>query len=92
MGPDVQQTHYKGFPKYEDNVPVYISTLTNLCPEAVEDHSLTIVSDLIFKEIQTQKVQALLNRLMATNVAQDQLVLVIAIRKTISGVDEPPVT
>lgn len=29
---------------------------------------------------------------MGTNDAPDQLVLVIAIRKTISGVDEPPVT
>jgi hypothetical protein len=36
-------------------------------------------------------VQVLLNRLMTANVAKDQLVLLIAIRKTISGVDEPPV-
>lgn len=50
MGPDVQQTNYKGFPKYEDNVPEYISTLSKLCPEAVEDHSLTIVSDYILKK------------------------------------------
>jgi hypothetical protein len=81
MGPDTQSTSYKGVSKYEDNVPLYMDDLTKLCPEAVQDHSLTI----------TQKVQVLLNRLMTASAGKDQLLLLIAIRKTISGVDEPPV-
>jgi len=49
MGPDQQSTSYKGVSKYEDNVPLYMDDLTKLCPEAVQDHSLSIVSDFCFE-------------------------------------------
>ena len=45
MGPETSQMNYKGFPKYEENAEAFLQALTQLCPQAVQDRSLTIVSD-----------------------------------------------
>jgi hypothetical protein len=48
MGPDgASQVNYKGYSKYEENPEFYKEALNNLCPQAVHDLSLTIVSLLL---------------------------------------------